>query len=280
MPAAVAGARAPPRRPAQVGGWRLRALGFGFADDYLGVPKDRLNDDDGFVARLRLWAELAGGGGETLRLEASQQLITERDGLDRVDLGRLAATYARSSELARGWTLTLGWTAGVEVIGNLGGSIMQNWAHHDLFVGRHLTGVGNKQLQYRYPDHLDVVPIVGGLATVARPLLGPLWLRLGLEAEGGVGTGLLGEAHPFAAAALVTRYVELELKESGGIYGTSIASLKMPGGYVTGRFQGQLSAQLVLRSPRPFPAFLLVGLDWNRGDSRQRVGEIAIGASF
>ena len=196
-----------------------------------------------------------------------------------MDQAFLATAYSRSFPVSS-WTLTLGGKAGVEAVGNLGGSGLQDWAHRALFVGRHLDGTGENRLQYLYPRRVEVFPIVGVLAAMGHPLAGPLWLRTGLWAEGGAGTGALGEFHPFLALALSTRYLELEVRESGGIYGTSIPSLTMPGGYVTGRFEGQLSARLLVRSPRPLPFFLAIDEEWNRNDSHQHVAQVAIGAWF
>jgi hypothetical protein len=49
---------------------------------------------------------------------------------------------------------------------------------------------------------------------------------------------------------------------------------------VIGRFELQPSLRLTVQSARPFPAFLSLDVDWNRHDSRQRVGEIGVGARF
>ena len=51
-------------------------------DDW-SLPKGKLEDDNGFVANLRITAELPDGDRGLLRLGLSEQLITERGGLDR-----------------------------------------------------------------------------------------------------------------------------------------------------------------------------------------------------
>ena len=261
-------------------GWRLETFEVNFADDYLGYPKNGLNDDNGFVANLRLAATLSDGDRGMLRLEVSQQLITQRGGLSRVDEGRVGATYSRTFARLDRLAFTFGLGAGLEVVGNLGGSQLQDWAHHDLWPGRHLEGVGGMQLQNGYPSRTDVVPLVGGSLRVDRALVGPVAVGAGFEGVGGVGTGSFGELHAFVAVRVATRSVQLELREGGAIYGTNIQPLTMPGGYVTGRFQSDPSAWLTVLGPRAFPAFLVLGIDWNRGDTGQHVGQIGVGMRF
>jgi hypothetical protein len=54
----------------------------------------------------------------------------------------------------------------------------------------------------------------------------------------------------------------------------------MPGGYVTGRFQSDPSVWLTVLGPRAFPVFLVLGIDFNRGDTGQHVGQIGVGKRF
>ncbi len=258
--------------------WRLSGLTVGFADDFLGMPRSRLSDDNGFVANLRIAAELSGGE-RALRIVASEQMITERGGLRRVDDGRVYATWLRRPATpAKG--LTYGWLAGVDVVGNLGGSQMQNWAHHALFRGRWLEGTGWQQLQYQYPDRTEVLGMVGALARLVQPLAGPVSVRGGFESAVGAGTGVFVEFHPYVAVGVATEHADLELREGAATYGTTIRPLTMPGGYVTGILELQPSARLTLTGPGWFPATLTVQLDWNAGDTHQHVGEIALGARF
>lgn len=260
--------------------WRVSSVTVGFADDFLGLPRTRLNDDNGFVACMRLVTELSAGGRDSLRLVASEQMITQRGGPDRVDEGRLAATWLRAPESARGQGLTLGLTTGVEVVGNLGGGVLQDWAHRSLFTGRVLDATGARQLQDRYPRRTDVLGIVGGLARLVHPLFGGWSVRGGMEATAGAGDGLFGELHPYVAVGFATEHAELELRQGAGAYGTTIRPLLMAGGYVTRLLESETSARLTLRGPAWFPAILSLAVESNRGGSRQHVGEIAIGARF
>ena len=260
--------------------WTTRSLTVGFFDDYLGLPKGKLEDDNGFVANLRITAELPDGDRGLLRLGLSEQLITERGGLDRVDDGRVYATWQRflGPSPARG--LIVGWMVGLQVVGDLGGSIMQDWAHQAVFSGRHLDGRGVNQLQYRYPSGYDVLAHVGGLAKLVQPLGGPWSLRGGVEGVLGLGTGYFGELHPFVAIAYATRFVEIEFREGAGIYGTNVLPLTMPGGYVTGVLESQPSIHVSVLGPSWMPTTLAFDLEWNRGDSRQHVGGFTVGARF
>src|SRR4051812_9842680 len=82
--AARADPDAPVSRP-----WRMSALTIGSAAPSRGLPRPRLNDDNGFVADLRIAAELSDGERRTFRIVGSQQIITERGGLGRVDDGKV-----------------------------------------------------------------------------------------------------------------------------------------------------------------------------------------------
>jgi hypothetical protein len=258
--------------------WRLSAVTVGFADDFLGFPRTRLNDDNGFVADLRVSGELTDGDRRTARIVASQQIITERGGLDRVDDGKIWLEWERAPASLSG--MTLGWLAGLNVIGNLGGSKMQNWAHENLFTGRVLDGTGHGQLQYRYPQRTEVLAMAGGHVRTIHPLAGPLSIRGGMQAAVGAGTGFFAEVHPYVAVGVTLGFADLELREGASTYWTTIRALTMPGGYVTRLFQSQPSARLVLNGPPALPVIFGLELDWNSGNTRQHVGGIVVGARF
>lgn len=263
----------PPARP-----WRLSTLTLEFADSFLGVPRTRLNDDNGFVADLRAAAELSDGERRTVRLVASQQLITERGGLRRVDDGKLYLEWSRAPASLRG--LTVGWLAGLDLVGNLGGSRMQNWAHQRVVTGRLLNATGPRRLQDRYPGRTEVLGIVGGHARMVHPLSGPWSLRGGIEGAVGAGTGFFAEVHPFVAVAISLGFADLELRGAAGSYWTTIRALTIPGGYVTHLLQLQPSARLVLSGPGWLPVVLGFEIDWNSGNTSQHVGGVVLGARF
>jgi hypothetical protein len=258
--------------------WRLSAVTLGFADDFLGVPRTRLNDDNGFVADLRLAAELSDGERRTARLVASQQIITERGGLDRVDDGKLYLEWLRAPPGIRG--VTVGWRVGLDLVGDLGGSKMQDWAHRVLFNGRVLDGTGPRHLQDHYPRRTEVLGMLGGHARGVHPLPGPFSLRGGGDATLGAGTGFFAELHTYVAIGVSLGFVDLELREGAGSYWTTIRALTMSGGYVTRLLQSQPSARLVLAGPGWLPVTLGVELDWNSGNTSQHVGAIVLGARF
>lgn len=262
----------PPRR------WRLSAVTLGFADSFLGVPRTRLNDDNGFVADLRLAGELSDGDGRTARLVASEQMITERGGRARVDDGKLYVEWQRAPASRRG--LTLGWLAGLDLIGDLGGSRLQDWAHRTVFTGRVLGGAGSQRLQDRYPRRTEVLGLVGGRLRAVRPLGTVLSLRAGAEGALGAGTGFFAELHPYLAVGVTLGPADLELREGAGSYWTTIPALTMPGGYVTRLLQSEPSARLVLTGPRWLPVELGLELDWNSGNTSQHVGAVLLGARF
>lgn len=259
--------------------WRMSSLEVGHGNDILGVVKSKRQDDNGFTASGHVAAKLSDGDREALRIDIRMQMITERGGLDRVDEGRITGAWEQflGSSAANG--LTVGWTLGVDVIGNLGGSTVQDWAHHTVFSGRSLSGHGPNELQYRYPDRYDVLAMVGGTVKFVHPLIGGWSLREGMSGLAGFGTGAYGELHPFVAIGLSTRHLDLELREGAGIYATDIRALTMPGGYVTGVLESQPSARIRLSGPglRTYVSF-----EWelNHGDSRQHVGEVNVGARF
>ncbi len=259
------------------GRWRLSGLSVSFADDFLGVPRTRLNDDNGFVAESRLVAELSDGDRTTARLVAIQQIITERGGLRRVDDGKLYVEWLRAPGGHRG--VTVGWMAGLDLVGDLFGSRLQNWAHQTVFTGRVLGGTGARQLQDEYPRRTEVLGMVGGQVSGSRPLPGPFSLRGGMEAAFGAGTGFFAEVHPYVAVAVSFGAADLELREGAGSYWTTIRALTMAGGYVTRLFQSQPSARLVL-APGWLPVTLAFELDWNSGNTSQHVGGVAVGARF
>jgi hypothetical protein len=259
--------------------WRLSALTLGFADDFLGFPRTKLNDDNGFVADLRVSGELTDGGLRSARIVASEQMITERGGPHRVDDGKIWLEWQRAPPpTVRG--ITLGWLVGVNVIGNLGGAKLQNWAHTTLFTGRVLDGTGGQQLQDQYPGRTEVLAMAGGHVRGVHPLAGPLSLRGGMEVAVGAGTGLFAELHPYLAVGVSLGFVDLEVREGASSYWTTIRPLTMPGGYVTRLFQSQPSARLVINGPAWLPVILAFQLDWNSGNTNQHVGGITVGARF
>jgi hypothetical protein len=271
---------ADPEHPEVRGGdWRLASVAVGVADDFF-APPSRLRDDDGFTAGLRVAAELSDGRRDRLRLDASEQLITERGGPGRVDEGRVQATWERRVRSAYGHELTIGWTMGLDVVGDLGGSGIQDWAHRAIFSGRRLSGQGARALQDRYRRGYDVLALAGGLVRLVHPVSGPWSLRGGVEGVFGFGTGVLGELHPYVAIGFATRVLDLELREGAGIYGTSIRALTMRGGYVTGILQSQPSARLTLFGARWLGTFVSLVWELNRADSHQPVGELAVGKRF
>jgi len=260
--------------------WGTRALTLSFFDSFLGMPHTQLRDDNGFVANLRLTVELPRLERERIRVGVSEQLITERGGPNRVDDGRVFASWERFLGASPGRGLTVGGTAGLRVVGNLGGSVLQDWAHRTLFEGRRLDGQGAARLQGQYPHGYDVLGDFGAVARVARPVGGPWSVRAGVEAGLGVGTGWFGELHPFVAIALTAGPLELELRQGAGIYGTSVRPLTMPGGYVTGVLESQPSFHASLLGPRSLPLTLSFDLEWNQGNSHQHVGGFTFGARF
>lgn len=259
--------------------WKMSSLEVGHGNDFLGMVKSKRQDDNGFTASGHVAAKLSDGDREALRIDVRMQMITERGGLDRVDEGRITGSWERllGSSAANG--LTVGWTLGVDVIGDLGGSTVQDWSHHTVFTGRSLSGHGVNDLQYRYPNRYDALAMVGGSVKFVHPLVGGWSLREGMSGLAGFGTGVYAELHPFVAIGLSTRYVDLELREGAGIYATDIRALTMPGGYVTGVLKSQPSARIRLSAPwlRTY-----VSLEWelNHGDSGQHVGELSVGARF
>jgi hypothetical protein len=259
--------------------WQSRMLTVGMANDVIGPPS-KLKDDDGFTAALRIMADLPDGDRGLLRLGVTDQLITERGGLDRVDDLRVYAGWQRFLGPSPAQGLTVGWALGVQVVGNLGGSIGQDWAHHNLFSGRHLHARGARQLQNRYPRDYDVLADVGGLVKHVQPIGGPWSLREGVEGTLGFGTGYFGELHPFVAIAFATPHLEVEFRQAAGIYGTNVRPLTMRGGYVTGVLQSQPSLHLSTNGPGRLPTTLSFDLEWNQGDSHQHVGGITIGTRF
>ena len=260
--------------------WRMTSVTFGTGNDLFGLPNSKLRDDSGFTASLRVAAELSDGDRRKVRINVSEQMITERRGLDRVDEGRVYASWERFLGASAEEGLTIGWTLGVDVIGNLGGSEVQDWTHRSLGISRRLTARGVNELQYRYPGRYDVLALVGVLTRNVQPLAGGLSLREGVEGLIGVGTGAFGELHPFVGIGLATRYVDLELREGVGIYGTNIRSLTMRGGYVTGVLQNQPSARVTLARPLWLGSFVSFEWELNHADSHQQVGEFLVGKRF
>jgi hypothetical protein len=257
--------------------WRTRSVTLAFLDDFL-APKSTLRDDDGFSAALGIAVEIPDGRRSLLRVGATDQLITERGGLDRVDDGRVYASGVRrfGESAARG--TTVGWLLGVQVVGNLGGSRLQDWAHRAVFTGRRLDAVGARRLQFRYVPGYAVLADVGGSATMSQPLRGPWSVRGGAEGLLGIGTGWLGELRPFVAVAYTTDRVEVEFRQGAGIYGTNIRPLTLRGGYVTGVLQSQPALRVAVRGPGA--TTLTFGLEWNQGNSQQHVGGISIATRF
>jgi hypothetical protein len=260
--------------------WGTSALMISFFDSFLGMPHTRLRDDNGFVANLSLTVELPHLDRERFRVGVSEQLITERGGPHRVDDGRVFVSWERFLGATPGHGLTIGGTAGLRVVGDLGGSVLQDWAHRTLFTGRRLDGQGGARLQSLYPPGYSVLGDLGARARIVHPVGGPWSVRVGVEAGLGVGTGWFGELHPFVAIALTTGPLEVELRQGAGIYGTSVRPLTMPGGYVTGVLESQPSIHASLLGPRSFPLTLSFDLEWNQGNSHQHVGGFTFGARF
>lgn len=257
--------------------WRTRSLTLVFLDDFLG-PRSSLRDDDGFSAALGIAVEIPRGDRTVLHLGVTDQLITERGGFDRVDDGRLYATWLRCLGESSARRTTVGWTLGVQVVGDLGGSRLQDWAHRVVFTGRRLDDVGPHRLQYRYVRRRDVLADLGGSVEVAQPLRGGWSVRGGVEGMAGIGTGYFGELRPFVAVAYATDVVSVELRQGAGIYATNIRPLTMPGGYVTGVLQSQPSLSVAVLGPRS--TTITFTLEWNQGNSRQHVGGASLGARF
>jgi hypothetical protein len=256
-----------------------RTLTVALFNDVLSPPSNPHRDDDGFTNALRIAAEVPNERG-LFRAGAHLQLITERGGVDRVDDGRLYASWQRYRDASPDDRVTLGWSVGVRAVGDLGGSSMQDWAHGNLFTGRRLGGEGTHRLQNRYRDGLDVLGDAGGLVMTAHRLGGPWSVRGGVEAGLSLGTGWFGELHPFAGLAFATRRVDVELRLAAGIYGTDLSPLKMRGGYETGSFETQPSLHLALLGPRWLPTTLEFDLQMNQGNSGQQVGGITLATRF
>ena len=259
--------------------WAERSSSLRFADAFLGFPKSPLRDDNGFVANLRVTEDVPERERGLLRLVASEQLITERGGLRRVDEGRVTATWLRFAGPTPLDGRTLGATLGVDVVGNLGGSVLQDWAHRTLFEGRLLSGRGVQELQDRDPRGYDVMLLVGAQASASYALGGPWFVAGGADAAVALGTAFFGELHPFAAIGARADFAEVEFRAGAGIYGTNVRALTIPGGYVTRALESQPSVRVKLRGPPWLPSVAL-DLEWNRGDSHQHVGGITLGARY
>lgn len=257
--------------------WGTRSLTLVFLDDFLG-PKSRLRDDDGFSAALAIAVEIPRGERTVLRLSVTDQLITERGGFGRVDDGRLHATWLRCVGESAARHTTVGWMLGVQVVGDLDGSRLQDWAHRAVFTGRRLDDVGARRLQYRYVRGHDVLADVGGSVEVAHALRGPWAVLGGVEGMAGIGTGYFGELRPFVSLAYATELVTVELRQGAGIYLTNIRPLTMRGGYVTGVLQSQPSLRVAVVGPGA--TTVTFALEWNQGNSRQHVGGASLGARF
>jgi hypothetical protein len=257
--------------------WRTRSLTLAFLDDFL-APKSALRDDDGFSAALGMAVDLPEGRRSVLRVGVSDQMITERGGFDRVDDGRVYASWLRclGESPARG--TTVGVLVGIQAVGDLGGSRLQDWAHHAVFTGRRIDAVGAKRLQYRYVGGYEFLADVGLSAKTTHPLGGPWSVRGGAEGLLGLGTAYFGELRPFVAVGYTTDRVDLELRQGAGMYGTNIRPLKMRGGYVTGVLQSQPSLRATVLVGRS--TTLTAALEWNEGNSRQHVGGISLGRRF
>lgn len=256
---------------------RTRSVNLGFLNDFL-APRGRLQDDDGFSAGLGLEVDLPADRRSTVRAGVGSQMITARGGVDRVDDARLYAKWRRALGDSSRRGTTVGWMAGLQVVGDLGGSRVQDWAHRTVFTGRHLDGMGVRRLQYRYLRRYDVLVDVGASVETAQPLGGPWSLRGGVEGMLGVGSGYFGELRPFVALAFASERVQIELRQGAGIYGTNVSPLTMPGGYVTGVLQSQPSLRVAVLGPRS--TTLTLALEWNQGNSGQHVGAVWVGRPF
>lgn len=254
---------------------RARSVTLGFLNDFL-APKGRLQDDDGFSAGLGVEVEVRTDHRSAVRVGVSSQMITERGGVDRVDDARVYAKWRHA--VAESRRTTLGWMAGLQVVGDLGGSRVQDWAHRTVFTGRHLNGIGVGRLQYRYLSGYDVLVDVGASIETAQPIGGPWSVRGGVEGMLGVGSGYFGELRPFVALACTTDHLEVELRQAAGMYGTNVGPLSMRGGYVTGVLQSQPSLRIAVLGPRS--TTLTLALEWNQGNSGQHVGAIWVGRRF
>ena len=260
--------------------WTRRTLLLSHTNDWLGPPGSRYRDDDGFTAGGSIAAELRDGDRGMLRVGLRLQMITERHGFDRVDDGKLYASWERFLGPSPEEGLTVGWTIGLRAIGDLGGSSVQNWWHHNLFAGRYIEWRGRRRLQYHYASGYYVLGELGGLVKMVHPLGERFSFREGVEAVADVGNGYFGELHPFVAIAYATRSFEIELREAAGIYGTNIQRLTMRGGYATGTPESQPALHAEWRPPRWLPGTLGFDLEWNEGGSHQHVGEITLGMRF
>jgi hypothetical protein len=256
---------------------RTRSVSLGFLNDFL-APKGRLQDDDGFSAGMGLEVDVPTDHRSAVRVGVSSQMITERGGVDRVDDARVYARWRHAlGESPRRGT-TLGWMVGLQVVGDLGGSRVQDWAHRTVFTGRHLEGLGVGRLQYRYLSGYDVLVDVGASVETVHPLGGPWSVHGGVEGTLGAGTGFFGELRPFVAIAYATDRVEVELRQGAGMYGTNVRPLSMRGGYVTGVLQSQPALRVAVLGPRA--TTLTLSLEWNQGNSGQHVGAVWLGRRF
>ena len=257
-----------------------RTLTLGFFNDMLSLPSSHLRDDDGFTGGMRIAAEAPDGDRGLRRVGLAMQMVTERGGLERVDDARLYTSWQRFLGDSPADGLTLGWMVGMRVVGDLGGSSVQDWSHRTMFSGRHLGGLAVNRLQDHYAGGHDVLGDVGGLIEMVHPLVGPWSLRVGVEGGLGLGTGYFGELHPFTAIAFATRRVDVELRLAAGIYGTNVRPLTMRGGYDTGSLESQPSLHVAMLGPRWFPTTLSFDLEWNQGNSGQQVGGLTLGTRF
>jgi hypothetical protein len=167
---------------------------------------------------------------------------------------------------------------GLQVVGDLGGSRVQDWAHRTVFTGRHLDGLGIGRLQYRYLRGYDVLVDVGASIERVHPLGGPWSVHGGIEGMLGVGTGYFGELRPYVSVAYATDHVEIELRQGAGMYGTNVRPLAMRGGYVTGVLQSQPALRVAVLGARS--TTLTLALEWNQGNSGQHVGAVWLGRRF
>jgi hypothetical protein len=249
----------------------------GFLNDFL-APKGRLQDDDGFSAGLGVAVDIPTGRRSAVRVGVSSQMITERGGVDRVDDARAYAMWSHTRGEPQRRGTTLGWMVGLQVVGDLGGSRVQDWAHRTVFTGRHLDALGVRRLQYRYLGGYDVMIDVGARIETVHALGGPWSVHGGVEGMLGVGSGYFGELRPFIAVAYATDRLEIELRQGAGMYGTNVRPLSMPGGYVTGVFESQPSLRVAVLGPRS--TTLTLAIEWNQGNSGQHVGAIWLGRRF
>lgn len=203
--------------------WRADALQFTVADD-----RFRNADDAGFTSYQAVGLHLSRGP-ERLRLTVSNQMITERDGMRRVDEGNVVGAYGRRWSPAR-VALDLDVLVGLSGHGDLGGAWVQD-GYHALLDGRRLGGT----LQDRYPDRTSVAGLLGGFLRARWPEASPLAFTAGGGGTAAMGGGV-SRVRGALGLSLATRHLRAEAGDEIWRFFSRDPFLTMPGGYVTGAF--------------------------------------------